>query len=119
VRRLPLLPVVELEDELVVERDPSQGLEQQALLAVLGHHHAGRGGQVVDRGDAEVDASVVAPDATVVLAQQLAGDREQVGAEAGVSADPLAASTQARKLRWMRSSTPNSSFLRKNRDTAA
>jgi hypothetical protein len=57
---------------------------------VDGDHGAGRGEQLVDRGDLEVgDGVLVVALGAKMLAEDVVGDREEVGAEAGLLAEAI------------------------------
>src|SRR5262249_13787325 len=78
-----LLPVTELEQDLVIERDPPQGLEQEPLLLLPADDGARRGRELLRADTRELEPRAVPVDAPIVLAEDVARDAEQVRAERG------------------------------------
>lgn len=78
---------MELEDDLEAEGDPAHRLEEEAALAALAEDGEHAGAQLVERDDVEVEGRGVAAAAAEVLAEEVVGDAEEVGAEGGVGAE--------------------------------
>lgn len=59
--RRHLFPVVQLEHDLVLDRDPSQRLKRQCLLFALRDEHGGIEPQIVHRGHPQIESFAVPP----------------------------------------------------------
>lgn len=56
-----LFPIVELEHDLVLDRDPPQCLERQRLLLALGDEHGGVESEIVHRGHTQIESVTFPP----------------------------------------------------------
>jgi hypothetical protein len=62
------LPEVQLEQDLVLDRDPAQRFEQNPLFGAMGEQFRGARPEVMDRGHTEVDLVGPTPLGTIMVA---------------------------------------------------
>src|SRR5690606_11181704 len=82
-----VLPVEELDDHLIAERQPAQGREEEALLRPASEGRARARREVMDAGDLEIDR--LTPARGVEALHLVVGDPEEVGAQAALAAPAL------------------------------
>lgn len=85
-----VLPVIELERELIVERDPPQRLEEQALLLVRREDSARRRGELVGGDLSEVRRDTLSAPLAEVGAEDVVRDAEEEGPEARLLLEAVA-----------------------------
>src|SRR5690606_32235463 len=86
-----LLPKVELEHDLLPQRQPPQGLEQATVLLTAGNEGRRSGAEIGNRQIFDVALIRTAASGLPVLQHQLARDAEQIAAKARSPLEALAA----------------------------
>ena len=87
---LEVFPVVHLEQELLIDRQPAERGEQSGALGVLGEPRTSAGAERLDRDLVEVDGGSRGGALAPVLEQDVARDREQVGPERALALEARA-----------------------------
>src|SRR5690606_15739450 len=93
------LPVIQLDDDLQVERNRAKRLEQARMVLLLRQDTGRARAQVGDRHFVEVDALPTPSASTVVLTQNVVRDREQKRAKRGTPCETFARLDAARERR--------------------
>src|SRR5687767_15574994 len=90
LRDLHVLPVVELEESLLLNREMLERFDETAVFLVARHARAGSRDELCNRGELEVELGVTALARAEDAVELVASDGEEVGAEGGLAAELIA-----------------------------